>query len=152
MACSAREGNGKHSAPSRAPSLWGASTAPVIRDLAEGFGASAPAPKSLGGLPPLGPGVRHLMLPGSSHAGWQDYGPEPSRSQPIEPFASRADDWHALEHILRQATQRSNSGSLTASKSWRNSLVDPDGARVDLGFLRLCTRRRSARCRGPERR
>lgn len=61
--CSARGGDGEPSTPIRAPRLWGASTVPVISDLAEGPGASAPAPKSLGGLPPHGPSVRHLTLP-----------------------------------------------------------------------------------------
>lgn len=82
--------------------------------------------------------------------GWQPYRAERSRRQAIEPFARKADDRHALGTRLRRAAQRSGSACLTVIDAWRNSLIDPDGARVDLGFLRLCTRRRSARCRGPE--
>ena len=68
----------------------------------------------------------------------------------IDPFARKADDRHAPGYRLRRAAQRSDSGRLAGSDIWRNFLIDPDGARVELGFLRLCTRRWSARSRGRE--
>lgn len=55
-----------------------------------------------------------------------------------------------LVRLLGRATQRPDSGRPAASDTWRNLLIDPEGARVELGFLRPCTRRWSARSSGRE--
>jgi hypothetical protein len=70
--------------------------------------------------------------------------------QAIDPSARKADDGIRLITSLRRAAQRPDSGRPAVSDAWQNFLIDPDGARVELGFLRLCTRRWSARSRGRE--
>lgn len=99
---------------------------------------------------PYGPSVRHLTPPGLCPEDHRARRRERSRRQAIDPCAWKADDPLAFVHTLRASAQRRGRLSLADSDSRQVFPIDPDGARVEIGFLRPCTRRWSARSGGRE--